>query len=150
LSPTRGSRLRGAQGCVGSHLSAGLDSGAVATSAARLLAPDGGRVVAFTAVPRAGYDGPVPHGRLGDEGPLAAEVAALYPNIEHVRVPTDYATMLDAAERYFQLADRAPLSLPAHAWGFALNDASPRARSRWPTSTRRTGAPTTCRRPPGA
>ena len=52
------SRLRGADGVIGANLSAGLDSGAVTATAARLLAPSGGKVVAFTAVPREGYSGP--------------------------------------------------------------------------------------------
>ena len=46
------SRLRGANGVVGAHLSAGFDSSAVTATAARLLAPSGGKVIAFTAVPR--------------------------------------------------------------------------------------------------
>jgi len=36
----------------------------VAATAARLLAPTGGRVIAYTGVPRAGYDGPSPPGRV--------------------------------------------------------------------------------------
>ena len=52
-------RLRGARD-VAAHLSGGLDSSAVSATAARLLAPSGGRVVAFTAVPREGYDGSPP------------------------------------------------------------------------------------------
>ena len=51
-------RLRGAEDKVGAHLSGGFDSGAVVATAARLLADSGGRVVAFTAVPREGYCGP--------------------------------------------------------------------------------------------
>ena len=52
-------RLRGT-GDVGAYLSGGLDSGAVAATAARLLAPSGRRVIAFTGAPREGYDGPAP------------------------------------------------------------------------------------------
>ncbi|HYC14771.1 MAG TPA: asparagine synthetase B, partial [Stellaceae bacterium] len=55
-------RLRGVKD-VGAHLSGGLDSSAVATTAARLLASSGGRVVAFTGVPREGYAAPSPSGR---------------------------------------------------------------------------------------
>lgn len=74
-------------GCadVGSHLSGGLDSSAVAATAARHLAATG-RVTAFTAVPREGYDGAIPTGRFGDERAHAAAVAALYPNMDHVLV----------------------------------------------------------------
>ncbi len=78
-------RLRGADGAVGCHLSAGLDSGAVTTSAAEMMG-SAGRIFAFTAVPRPGYDGHAPEGRIGDEGPVAGEVARRYPNIEHILV----------------------------------------------------------------
>src|SRR5439155_103725 len=78
------SRLRGVNGAIAAHLSSGFDSAAVATTAARLLAPSCGKVVAFTAVPRAGYELPAPDRRLGDEGPLAAATAAMHANIEHV------------------------------------------------------------------
>jgi asparagine synthase (glutamine-hydrolysing) len=78
------SRLRGTNGIVGSHLSAGLDSGAVTATAARLLAPHAGKVIAFTAAPRCGYDGPTLNRYFSDESPLAATTAAMYPNVEHV------------------------------------------------------------------
>src|SRR5690606_25904486 len=61
------SRLRGANGAVAAQLSAGFDSAAVTATAARILAPEGGSVVAFTAVPREGYDGLAPRNRTGDE-----------------------------------------------------------------------------------
>jgi asparagine synthase (glutamine-hydrolysing) len=51
-------RLR-ATGEVGAYLSGGFDSGAVAATAARLLAPSGRRLFAFTGLPREGYDGPL-------------------------------------------------------------------------------------------
>ena len=73
--------LRGANGRVGAHLSAGFDSSSIAATAARLLAPAGGKVVAFTAVPRVGYDLPIGKGKIGDEGPLAAATAAAHPNM---------------------------------------------------------------------
>jgi asparagine synthase (glutamine-hydrolysing) len=69
-------RLRGAETLVGSHLSAGLDSSGVTATAARLVAPTGGRVVAFTSAPRLGFADPIPHPRIGDESVLAAAVAA--------------------------------------------------------------------------
>ena len=77
-------QLRGAEGKVGAQLSGGLDSSAVAATAARLMAPAGGQVVAFTSVPRDGFG--TPWKGLVDEGPLAAATAALYPNMEHVLV----------------------------------------------------------------
>lgn len=81
-----GARLRAAGGNVAAQLSGGLDSSTVTATAARLIG-EGGRVHAFTAVPRAGYDGPVPPGRFGDEWSMAASTAALYPNIRHRAVP---------------------------------------------------------------
>src|SRR5262245_19306417 len=75
-------RLRGT-GDVGVYLSGGFDSGAVAATAARLLAPSGRRLIAFTGAPREGYNGPAPANRIIDEAPYAAATAALYSNIEH-------------------------------------------------------------------
>ncbi len=75
-------RLSGAES-IASQLSGGLDSSSVAVTAARLLAPQGGRLSCFTAVPLPGYDGSALFGRFGNEGPMAAEVAAGYPNIDH-------------------------------------------------------------------
>ena len=69
---------------IGAHLSGGLDSTSVAATAARLLADQGRRLAAFTAVPaHPAVD--EPH-RFGDEWQHAAAVAAMYPNIDHVRV----------------------------------------------------------------
>lgn len=95
-------RLRGT-GDVGIYLSGGLDSGAVAATAARLLASSPRRVVAFTAVPREGYDGPAPRNRIVDEGPYAAAIAALYPNLEHVLERSEGRTPLDNLDRNFFL-----------------------------------------------
>lgn len=115
------SQLRGAEGRVAATLSSGLDSSAVATTAARLLGPCGGKVVAFTAVPRAGYDGPVPERRLSDEGPLAAATAAMYPNIEHVLVRSGDAMPVDTLDRDYYLYDQPVLNLCAWVWGRAIN-----------------------------
>ena len=104
-------QLRGAGDRVATHLSGGLDSSAVTATAARLMAPAGGKVVAFTSVPREGYDGPDPRNRFGDEGPLAARTAALYDNVEHVLVRTGEATPLDRLDRDFRLYDQPLLNL---------------------------------------
>ena len=98
-------RLRGT-GDVGVYLSGGLDSGAVAATAARLLANSDRRIVALTGVPREGYDGPVPRNRIINEGPLAAATAALYPNIDHVVVPNQGGSPLSNLDRSFFLYDR--------------------------------------------
>ena len=78
-------RLRGADK-LGVFLSGGFDSGAVAATAARILAPSGRRFFAFTGVPRRGYAGPTPKNSIDDEGPYAIATASLYPNIDHVIV----------------------------------------------------------------
>src|SRR5438105_4721042 len=116
-------RLRG-ESHVASHLSAGLDSSAVSATAARLLAGSGGRVTAFTAVPRENYELPVPRGRIGDEGPLAALTAALYPNLEHVLIRTGDGSPLDHVDRYFHLFERPVPNLCNMIWVSAINDAA--------------------------
>jgi asparagine synthase (glutamine-hydrolysing) len=97
-------RLR-TTGGVGAELSAGLDSGAVASTAARLLAPGGTGLRAYTAVPCPTFSGMVPFGLIGDEGPYAAEVAALYPNIQHHLVDATGSDMLRELARNFPLLD---------------------------------------------
>jgi asparagine synthase (glutamine-hydrolysing) len=124
LNQATQSRLRGANGVVGANLSAGLDSSAVTATAARLLAPTGGKVVAFTAVPREGYDGPAPKNQFCDEGPLAAATAAMHPNIEHVLVRSSDHSPLDAINRSFFLFER-PMPNPFNSvWVFAINQAA--------------------------
>jgi asparagine synthase (glutamine-hydrolysing) len=116
-------RLRGSNGKIAAHLSGGFDSGAVTATAARLLAPSGGQVVAFTAVPPPGY--PAMRGeRIADEGPLAAATAALYPNIEHVLVRSGERTPLELIDRYFFLFDAPMLNLCNMVWLTAINDAA--------------------------
>lgn len=117
-------RLRGAETTVGSHLSAGYDSGAVTATAARLMAPAGGKVIAFTSVPREGYDGPAPRNRFGDEGPLAALTAAMHANIEHVPIRAGHESPLENLDRYFFLFERPMLNLCNGTWFVAINQAA--------------------------
>lgn len=88
-----------AEGAVACALSAGLDSPSVAALAARQLAKQGRRLTALTAVPQAGFDaaGRYP-GRLCDEGALAASVARMYPNIDHVLIPNNSTPLFAAIE----------------------------------------------------
>ncbi len=116
-------RLRGAQN-VGAHLSGGFDSAAVATTAARLLAPSGRKIVAFTAVPREGYDGPSPRNRIIDEGPYAAATAALHANIEHVLVRSEGRSPLDDLDRSFFLFDQPMLNICNIGWANSICDAA--------------------------
>ncbi|MEI9804205.1 MAG: asparagine synthase-related protein [Pseudolabrys sp.] len=109
---------------IGAQLSGGFDSAAVVTTAARLLAPQGRKVTAFTAVPREGYDGPVPFRRIGDEGPLAAATAAMHPNIEHVFVRAGGRALLDDLDRTFLLYDQPFNNLCNMGWIHGINDAA--------------------------
>ncbi|MDB5692557.1 MAG: asparagine synthase, partial [Alphaproteobacteria bacterium] len=99
------------------------DSSAVAATAARLLAPDG-RVAAFTAVPRLGYDGRIARGRFADEGPHAAAVAAMYPNIDHVLIRSGQRSPFAALDRNFFLFERPMLNLCNAVWADAIMDAA--------------------------
>jgi asparagine synthase (glutamine-hydrolysing) len=118
------SALRGAGAVVGTHLSGGLDSSAVTATAARLLQPVGGKAVAFTSVPREGYDGPAARGRIIDEGPLAAATAALYPNVEHVLVRGHGLSPMDHLDRDFFLFETPMMNLSNWSWGRAINKAA--------------------------
>lgn len=108
-------QLRGSEGRVAAHLSGGLDSGAVAATAARLLAPSGGLVTAFTSVPRPGFESGL-RNSFADEGPFAAAVAAMHPNIEHVRIPASSGSPIAALDDYFRLYERPFLNLANGVW----------------------------------
>ncbi|HEY0414268.1 MAG TPA: asparagine synthase-related protein [Allosphingosinicella sp.] len=112
-------RLRGADGRVAAHLSGGLDSSAVTATAARQLLPEG-RVTAYTAVPREGYEAKVPIGRFADEGPHAAAVAALYPNVEHVLVRASGQSPVANLDRNFFAYERPVLNLCNAVWSDAI------------------------------
>jgi asparagine synthase (glutamine-hydrolysing) len=115
-------RLRGARD-VAAHLSGGLDSSAVSATAARLLAPRGGKVVAFTATPREGYAGPSLPNRIIDESPLAAATASLYANMEHVLIRSARESPLDELDRSFPLFDQPMPNLCNLVWINNINDA---------------------------
>lgn len=114
-------RLRGAGSRVGAHLSGGLDSSTIATTAARLLASSGGSVVAFTSAPRIGYDGFVPATRIGDEAGIAAATAARYSNIEHVVLRTGGGSVLDDFDRDYFLFDRPLVNPDIQRWWNQIN-----------------------------
>jgi asparagine synthase (glutamine-hydrolysing) len=114
-------RLRDSGATVATQLSAGLDSSAV-TSSAALRFP--GRVLAFTSVPPAGELPPLPAGRFGDEGALAAETARLYANIEHRLIDTGARLPLEDLDWQLDLFERPDLNLPNLAWANRINDAA--------------------------
>lgn len=120
-------RLRGAEERVGVHLSAGLDSGAVAATAARIQSETGGQAVAFTSAPRAGFSGSVPPPRIADESNFAGQVAAQYPNMEHVIVRSGDVSPLDLIGADAELFQE-PIGHPCNiVWWWAVHDAA-RAR----------------------
>ncbi len=82
-------------------LSGGLDSSAVAATAAPLLASRGERLLAFTEVPRISFPGPVPPGRYADETPLVTAIARRHPAIDLTLVRTGSRSFLDDLEILF-------------------------------------------------
>ncbi len=114
-------RLR-TTGGIGTELSAGLDSGAVAATAAGLLAKSGRGISAYTAVPCPEFSGVVPRGLIADEGPYAAEVAALYPNMEHTRVDATGSDLLRELARIFPLLDIPHAAGLNGVWGNLILD----------------------------
>ncbi|HEX8261698.1 MAG TPA: asparagine synthase-related protein [Allosphingosinicella sp.] len=114
-------RLRGAEAGIASHLSAGLDSSTVTATAARLLAPSGARLTAFTAVPRQGFPERSSAEVIPNEGPHAAAVAAMYPNIDHVLVPNS-GSPVASLDRNFFLCERPVLNLCNSVWSNRIQD----------------------------
>ena len=109
-------------GGVATELSAGLDSGAVAATAARLLGAGGTEISAYTAVPCSEFSGIVPAGLIGNEGAYAAEVAALYPNMRHILVEASGSDMLRELERIFPLLDLPHAAALNNVWGNLILD----------------------------
>jgi asparagine synthase (glutamine-hydrolysing) len=121
------SRLRGTGKAVATHLSGGWDSSAVTATAARQMAAIGGRVDAFTTVPAAADAVAVPRNRFADEGPLAAAVAALHPNIDHIRLPGSHRSPIADLDGYLAVYHRPMVNLCNHVW---LADIRREARAR--------------------
>lgn len=109
-------------GLVASQLSAGLDSSAVTAIAAQALARRNRPLLAYTSVPTRAVDAAqiVPN-RHGDEGPLAAKVAAMHPNIEHIRIPTDGAGLWETLDALVDTYLVAPGFIRNAAWRHALH-----------------------------
>jgi asparagine synthase (glutamine-hydrolysing) len=114
-------RLRRAGGGVAAQLSSGLDSSAVATSAAIGLGGSGERLLALTSAPRAGFSGPVVAGRIADEAPLAAATAAIHPNIDHCVVRPAGGSVLDLLEPSHRLSGQPVGHVCNNMWWNALN-----------------------------
>lgn len=113
-------RLRRNGGLVASHLSAGYDSSTVAATAARLLARTGETLLAYTAAPRQGFDGPVPRGRIADESAAAAEVARLHPNMEHEVLRSSGNSPFELLEPFHALVQQPMGHVCNLAWGVSI------------------------------
>ena len=85
---------------VASTLSSGLDSGSVTALAAQSQAAKGRTVTAFTSVPLHPSEHLVP-GMRADELPLAAAIAARFPNIVHVPLQAESTTPLNGMRQGF-------------------------------------------------
>lgn len=109
-------RLRGSGSRLGAHLSGGWDSGAVAATAARLSASSRGEVIAFTSVPHPEAAAETGSHRFGDEGPIAAATASLYPNMRHILVHGEGKSPIENLDELVQLYDRPVATLCNHVW----------------------------------
>jgi asparagine synthase (glutamine-hydrolysing) len=109
-------------GNIASQLSGGLDSSSVTVTAARLLTP-GRHLTSFTAVPVPGFDGSALFGRFGDEGPMAAEVAALYSNIDHVLVNATGQNLVASFQRDARLTGEPAFNPTNLLWMDAVREA---------------------------
>lgn len=120
-----------AEGQVACMMSAGLDSTSVTALAARQLAKQGRTLVAFTAVPQAGFDASRHYPeRLCDEGPLAARVASMYPNIDHVLLPNNAHPLLAAIKEGVRINESPLLGGSNVTWCNALQEAAQRRGAR--------------------
>ena len=108
-------RLR-TEGGIASYLSSGFDSSSVAASAARLLAASQKSLSCYTAVPRDGFELNIDGPFHADEGPGAAAVAEMYPNIEHHLLRTGHLSPLRDLDEMIDLLDRPPLNLCNSVW----------------------------------
>jgi asparagine synthase (glutamine-hydrolysing) len=114
-------RLR-TRGGVGAQLSGGLDSGAVAATAAGLLGAEGRELTCFTAVPRPDFAARTTETHFEDEGAAAAEVAALYPNTRHVLVESSRTSFLDILDHNNNLYDHPCFGPSNEVWSNAILD----------------------------
>ncbi len=116
LDEATGVRLR-SRGQASAQLSSGLDSSSVASSAALQLAPLGRELTAYTSVPQQGFSGTHPNTNIYyDEGPFAAQIAAMYPNMRHVRVSSAGLPLLTIVKRWVDAMDEPVLNATNTVW----------------------------------
>ncbi len=86
---------------IGISMSGGLDSSSVAVTAARLLAEQGESLTAYTAVPRPGFDGPVPPSKYSDETPFVQAIAEMVRNLQLQLVRTEERSLFTDLDQFF-------------------------------------------------
>jgi len=119
-------RLRSSKG-ISAQLSAGMDSSSVVATAARILAPEGRGLTAYTSVPREGFLGKGIPGRLFYEGPGAADVCAMYPNVDHVLIDSAGYDLLADMKAWTDAMDEPAQNCVNLLWMSAImNDARSR------------------------
>ncbi len=111
---------------IGCLLSGGLDSSSISVLAARVLAEKNQRLVAFTGVPRRGFDAPVPSGSYADETPYVEAIERASPTINVTYVRNDECNDFAELERFF-IALEGPVRNPTNL-GWVL-DVLRRARA---------------------
>jgi asparagine synthase (glutamine-hydrolysing) len=102
-------RLR-SSGAIASHLSSGFDSSTVTALAASRLQQQNKSLLAYTAVPREGFNGPVPKGKHADESIGASALAKRFDNIEHVLIRSTGHSSVDILDQLTETRDRSPLN----------------------------------------
>ena len=114
-------RLR-TRGGVGAQLSGGLDSGAVAVTAAALLQQQGRDLTCFTAVPRKDFAALPSATHFSNEGPAAAETIARSPNVRHLLVSSNNTSFLDILDHNNHLYDHPCFGPSNEVWSNAIYD----------------------------
>ena len=109
-------RLRGV-GPVAAQLSGGLDSSAVAASAALQLMKAGRTLNAYTHVPSEELLWETPRHRIPNEWPQAAELAALYPNINHVKISSGNRQIADDMISCIEAFETPTTNVCNQVWG---------------------------------
>jgi asparagine synthase (glutamine-hydrolysing) len=105
---------------IGCLLSGGLDSSSVSVLAARALAEKNQRLVAFTGVPRRGFNGPVPTGHYADETPYVDAIQKTVRNIDVTYARNDECNDFAELERFF-IALEGPVRNPTNlGWNLAM------------------------------
>jgi len=102
-------RLRADHG-IGVMLSGGLDSGSVASLAARALREQGGRLKAYTSAPTQDVTHTVDGNRFGDEVPFARAVASFLGNVDMVEIRSREITPIQGIRHALKI-----LHEPSHA-----------------------------------